>query len=174
VRVSTAIRPQVPVAFLADDDGARAELSEIDENLIRSDLTPAERAIHIAKRKEIYEGLHPETKHGGTPGAGRGKAHKEANFASFQHNTAASTGRSDRAIRLDATRAKHIPQSCPSCRPPPPTINTLMRPVVIVGVAVACKPAGQLRMRIFPAHSRNPLGIRRIDSEFQPQSVGRP
>jgi hypothetical protein len=39
-------------------------------NLIRRDLTPAQRAKLIAKRKAAYEAVHPETKHGAT---GRGR-----------------------------------------------------------------------------------------------------
>jgi hypothetical protein len=54
----------------AKADGA--ELAEIDENLIHIDLTPAERAMHITRRKELYEKLHPETQKGAT-GKGRPK-----------------------------------------------------------------------------------------------------
>lgn len=43
-----------------------ALLAEIDENLIRSDLSPAERAAHQAARKVVYERMHPETKKGAT------------------------------------------------------------------------------------------------------------
>ena len=32
-------------------------LAEIDENLMRKKLSEAERAIHAAKRKELYEGI---------------------------------------------------------------------------------------------------------------------
>ena len=32
-------------------------LAEIDENLMRGELSEAERAIHAAKRKELYEGI---------------------------------------------------------------------------------------------------------------------
>ena len=53
-------------ALLLDIHNAdSAALAEIDENLIRADLSAAETAAHHAKRKEIYERLHPETKHGG-------------------------------------------------------------------------------------------------------------
>lgn len=42
-----------------------ALLAEIDENLIRSELSPAERALHTSRRKELYDAVHPETKNGG-------------------------------------------------------------------------------------------------------------
>jgi ParB family chromosome partitioning protein len=47
-----------------DMDADQAELAEIDENLIRADLTLAEEAVHIGRRKELYEKVHPETMHG--------------------------------------------------------------------------------------------------------------
>jgi ParB-like chromosome segregation protein Spo0J len=59
----------VPCCTLDGDDG-RAELTEIDENLMRAKLTAAERARHIGRRKELYEALHPETRNGGAPGQG--------------------------------------------------------------------------------------------------------
>jgi ParB family chromosome partitioning protein len=37
-------------------------LAEIDENLIGRDLTPAQRAKLVAKRKAVYEAVHPETR----------------------------------------------------------------------------------------------------------------
>jgi ParB family chromosome partitioning protein len=49
---------------VVDDDDLRAELVMIDENLVRSELVGAERAKQTARRKEIYETLHPETKQG--------------------------------------------------------------------------------------------------------------
>jgi ParB family chromosome partitioning protein len=39
----------------------QARVAEIDENLIRADLTPSERAVHHAD-KALYLKLHPETK----------------------------------------------------------------------------------------------------------------
>ena len=37
-----------------------AELIEIDENLVRSELSVAQRAHYTARRKEVWEALHPE------------------------------------------------------------------------------------------------------------------
>lgn len=104
----------IPCCTIAGDTD-RAVLIEIDENLARGELSAAERAIHIAKRKEVYERLHPETKQGGAPGkAGGGKKPaKDANLAplaSFKADTAAKTGRSRTDVARDATRAKNIPQ----------------------------------------------------------------
>lgn len=47
-------------------------LPTISENLIRRDLTPAQRAKLIAKRKAAYEAVQPETKNGAA-GKGRSK-----------------------------------------------------------------------------------------------------
>ncbi|WP_025091044.1 ParB/RepB/Spo0J family partition protein [Brucella intermedia] len=44
-----------------DVDDLHAELMEIDENLARSELSPAEEASHIARRKAIWEEMRRET-----------------------------------------------------------------------------------------------------------------
>ena len=46
-------------------DGLQAELAEIDENFVRKDLSGVEYSDLLLHRKELYEALHPETKHGG-------------------------------------------------------------------------------------------------------------
>src|SRR5271170_3937078 len=90
-------------------DADQAELAEIDENLVRADLTPAERAMHIGKRKDLYEKVHPETKKGGAPGrAGGGKKAKTAKLATFARDTATKTRVSRRSVERDATRAKQV------------------------------------------------------------------
>ena len=95
------------IAVTVTDIDDEAELAEIDENLIRGELSPAERALHVGRRKELYEKLHPETKHGGAPGkAGGGKKAKDAKLAAFAEATAAATGQSRRKVERDATRAK--------------------------------------------------------------------
>jgi ParB-like chromosome segregation protein Spo0J len=55
----------IPAIVLEGLDADEAELREIDENLIRADLTDAERAAHHARRQQLHQQKHPETKHGG-------------------------------------------------------------------------------------------------------------
>ena len=68
----------IPIVVL-DLDEQRRIIAECDENLCGSVLTPTERATFTAKRKEAYEALHPEARHGATGRGGK----KDADFASF-------------------------------------------------------------------------------------------
>jgi hypothetical protein len=78
-------------------------------DLIRRELTPAQRAKVTAQRKGAYQKAHPETKTGGAPGkAGGGKVAKNANLASFAADTASKSGKSIRAVVRDAIRAKAL------------------------------------------------------------------
>lgn len=90
-----------------DIDERAAALWEIDENLIRAELTPTERANCINRRKQIYEHVHPETAHGAVGRAGRGK---DANLAtlSFVDDTALKTGQSTRKVARDAERGEKV------------------------------------------------------------------
>lgn len=86
-----------------------AELAEIDENLIRNDLTAAERAKYTARRKAIYLAKHPETKTGGAPGkAGGGKVAKNSNLESFVNTTSKASGRSKTRISEDVRRGEKV------------------------------------------------------------------
>ena len=46
-------------------EGLLAELAEVDENVVRKGLSAVEYSDLLLRRKEIYEMLHPEIKHGG-------------------------------------------------------------------------------------------------------------
>jgi ParB family chromosome partitioning protein len=86
-------------------------LAEIDENIQRSDLTEAQEVKALARRKEIYESLHPETKHvtkRGGPGRGKKTTDKMA-VVSFTDDTAAQTGKSPRQVRRDVAIGEAIP-----------------------------------------------------------------
>ena len=45
-------------------EGLEAELAEIDENVVRTDLSTVAGSDLLLRRKEIYEQLHPETRQG--------------------------------------------------------------------------------------------------------------
>ena len=91
-------------------DADQAALAEIDENLVRADLSAAERALHIGTRKPLYEKLHPETRKGSA--GGRAKANKGAKSqngttqSAFVDDTAAKTGKGRSTVARDATRYK--------------------------------------------------------------------
>lgn len=78
---------------------------EIDENLIRAELSAVERAEHIAKRKELWEAKQAAPESGPEkptlPRTGRG--HKQ-----FAQETADATGESKREINEDVKRATEL------------------------------------------------------------------
>jgi N6-adenosine-specific RNA methylase IME4/ParB-like chromosome segregation protein Spo0J len=107
-------------AVIVEVDDLRAELMLIDENLRRNDLTPAERASALARRKRIWQELHPETKRGAT-GVSRPKEKvgkvcqpisEDAEQAieepakRYDEAAAAATGESARKVRLDVHRGE--------------------------------------------------------------------
>jgi ParB/RepB/Spo0J family partition protein len=109
-------------ALISKLTGPRAELIEVDENLMQTALTPAERAKFTARRKEIYLVLNPDTAKGKAQGEGKKRSLSEAHGTerkvyaeidnqtpkSFVEDTAEKTGRSKRSIELDAERAEKI------------------------------------------------------------------
>lgn len=86
-----------------DDDHAR--MAEIDENLVRHELNPLDRAMFLAERKALYEKLHPEAAHGGDR-----RGDQVAKFAtwSFAKDTAERCGLADRTIRLAVQIATNL------------------------------------------------------------------
>jgi ParB family transcriptional regulator, chromosome partitioning protein len=88
------------------------ELIEIDENLYRSALSPAEESRAIARRKAIYEQMHPETKpvtERGGPGRGNKNDRQNGHgFNRFSKDTAQKTGMSERTVQRNAERGRKI------------------------------------------------------------------
>lgn len=89
--------------FVIEQSELLSELAEIDENLIRYELTALEEADHFKRRKEIYEILHPETIARNLPGHLNNYESSDAENAlelspSFAEDTANKTRKSKRSI----------------------------------------------------------------------------
>lgn len=96
-------------ATICELDGLRGELAEIDENLARNELTALERGEHLARRKEIYEALHPQTKHGGDRKSSESKGQDVHLIPAFSEDAALKTGQSARTIRR-AVKVAELPE----------------------------------------------------------------
>lgn len=113
-------KTRIPAVVIEADD-LRAELMLIDENLRRNDLTPAERSAAQARRKRVWQELHPETKRGAT-GVSRSKEKvgklcqpisdggEDALAPAERYDEASSkaTGDSARKVRLDVQRGEAL------------------------------------------------------------------
>jgi N6-adenosine-specific RNA methylase IME4/site-specific DNA-adenine methylase len=82
-----------------------AQLAEIDENLVRNELTALERCEHLARRKELYEGLHPEA---ARPKGGRRPANGEM-ISPFSSEAAAKAGVTPRTVQQEVQIARALP-----------------------------------------------------------------
>jgi hypothetical protein len=89
-------------ADVVEDDDLHAELAMIDENLCRWELSPAERARQTARRRIVYQELHPETKQGGNHKSG------PIETESFTEQTAKATGRSEQTVYREAARGEKV------------------------------------------------------------------
>lgn len=81
---------------IAQLDQLHAELAEIDENIVRSELHWTERDSQLARRKVIYESIYPETKKGGDrrsilPQLTQSKADNRPSIPSFIQDTSNKT-----------------------------------------------------------------------------------
>jgi len=90
--------------------GLLAELAEIDENFVRKNLSPIEFGDLLLRRKEIYEKLHPETKHGGDRKSAEIKSAKRALDLgkSFVNDTAEKLGVNPSTVRRNIQTAKNL------------------------------------------------------------------
>lgn len=91
-------------------EGLQAELAEIDENFVRKDLSDDEFRELLLRRKEIYESLHPETKHGGDRKSEKIKSAKCAldSAPSFIEDTAEKLSVHPATVRREIQIAKNL------------------------------------------------------------------
>lgn len=94
--------------IVVDDDDLRSELAMIDENLMRAELSATERSSQTARRKAIYEELHPETKHGVNQHSSSRQVGDSSESERFTADTAKATGKSERAVQRDAERGEKV------------------------------------------------------------------
>ena len=99
-------------AEVKDLDDLRAELAEIDENLVRNELHYIDIAEQTKRRKEVYEALHPESKAGvaggKASGVSRGTTAPGATVQSFSDDTFTKTGVAPRTIRQSVQIAEGL------------------------------------------------------------------
>lgn len=96
-------------AIVVEGSSLESELIEIDENLCRAELSPAQRASSIKRRKQVWEALHPET--AGTncstslsDGRKAGPQHEQG----FAAETAAVSGQSKQDVNRHIARAEAL------------------------------------------------------------------
>lgn len=89
----------VQASVIDSGESLRAELIEIDENLSRAELSPAQRAASIARRKEIWEVMHPGELSDKLSDKGPGRP------VSFSTDTEDKTGEQQRDTRRHLARA---------------------------------------------------------------------
>ncbi|WP_323034560.1 ParB/RepB/Spo0J family partition protein [Pararhodobacter sp.] len=110
-RLTAATRLEWPEINAIIFTGSKLEqrLVEIDENLIRRELSPLDRASHLAERQRIYEELYPETKKGVAHAVARwGDVNEKFSFTSFTADVAEKLGLSQRMIQLSISRYTKI------------------------------------------------------------------
>lgn len=89
-------------------DDIDRQLWEIDENLMRSELTPTELAEHLAKRKELWEARQSAQLAPIESKREDGKGHRSEGFAA---ETAKATGVAKASVNRAISRADAIPLS---------------------------------------------------------------
>lgn len=96
-------------------EGLRAELAEIDENIVRSDISAVEYGEILLRRKEIYETLHLESRATYEGGGFKGNQYREvvadkmaATTKSFVEDTAEKLGIAPRTVRREIQTARNL------------------------------------------------------------------
>lgn len=119
----------VPVTVIGDTDdpddrSLDSRLIEIDENLIRGKLGPAEEALLVGERKQVYELKYPQTKFGAAQAAGANRKQGRRSqcrdlddkVAAFIDDTAKRTGCARATVARAATRNKFLKEELPALK----------------------------------------------------------
>lgn len=93
-------------AIVVEGDKLALRLVEIDENLIRRELSELDRSAFLAERKAIYEELHPETRKGGDHTSEASKATSLS--LCFTAEVAEKLGVSERNIQRSIARHRRL------------------------------------------------------------------
>jgi len=93
-RLHACIKLNIPVEakVTSEKDPNKLALIEIDENLIRKELTQTEHENHLAERKRLYNLLYPDTAKRGKKGA------DDSGKKSFSADTADTLGISEKSV----------------------------------------------------------------------------
>jgi len=96
-------------AYIMEGEELHAQLAEVDENLMRSELTPTEYAEHIQRRQEIWEAMYDQSGQVVPVESKRedGKGHRHEGFA---ESTAKATGKSKKDTNRASKRAREVCQ----------------------------------------------------------------
>jgi len=103
-----------------------AHIMEIDDNLAGAEMNALDTAVFLARRKEIYERLHPETKAktGAALAAQRWDTADTVSVASFAASTAEKFGLTDRHVRrMIAAGIKLAPNEVAELRAAPKAVT---------------------------------------------------
>ena len=93
-------RTEIP-AIVRELSKDEARLVEIDENLMRRELDPLDRAVFLAERKSVWERMYPETTHGGDRKSRKNKGENQVVTMTtrFSKDVAKRTGLSEASIQ---------------------------------------------------------------------------
>ncbi len=144
-------------ADLTDD---MARLMEIDDNLAGAEMNALDTAVFLATRKEVYERMHPETRHGIAGAVARWDATDIVSVASFATATAEKFGLTDRHVRrMIAAGSALSPRDVAQLRSAP-------RPVSLKDLAEIAKignpvERGDVVLRLAAGNARSAADARR-------------
>jgi len=100
-------------AYIMEGDELHAQLAEIDENLMRSELTQTQVGEHNKRRREIWAAMKEEEKTGGNDGStclSDGRSSGPQHEKGFAQETAESTGQTKQHVNKTISRVEKVCQ----------------------------------------------------------------